>query len=98
MKLTLVHLKCVRKKKLDKNKSKKCQSNLVSEGELCWTTFCEDEELGLFCELGEATANGFTDDLIDSGPSIAILLHNESQLLITSVSLPLSSPISTCNG
>lgn len=42
--------------------------------------------------------NGSTDDRSASGPSAAILLHNASQLLITSVSLPLNSPTSTCNG
>lgn len=36
-------------------------------------------------------------DRSDSGPSELILLHNESQLLITSVNRPLSSPSSTCN-
>ena len=47
--------------------------------------------------VAAVTTNGFTDDRRDWGPSAAILLHNASQLLITLVNLPLSSPISTCN-
>lgn len=41
--------------------------------------------------------NGLIVDRSDSGPSASILLHNASQLLITSVNLPFNSPSSTCN-
>lgn len=69
------------------------QSNLGSWG--CGFVFestCGEDELQ---EDLVATTNGLIDDRRDSGPSEAILLHNASQLLITSVNLPLSSPIST---
>lgn len=50
----------------------------------------------ILTESGDAREKGVTVDLKDSGPSELILLHNVSQLLITSVNLPLSSPSSTC--
>jgi hypothetical protein len=50
----------------------------------------------ILTESGDAREKGATVDLRDSGPSELILLHNVSQLLITSVNLPLSSPSSTC--
>lgn len=48
-------------------------------------------------DLVVLATNGVTDDRRDSGPSNSILLHRASQLLMTSVNLPLSSPSSTCN-
>ncbi|PIA28106.1 hypothetical protein AQUCO_07200023v1 [Aquilegia coerulea] len=58
----------------------------------------KDEEILSDSRSEIESENGFTDDRSDSGPSVAILLHKASQLLITSVSLPFSSPTSTCNG
>ena len=57
----------------------------------------KEDEVELISESAVAIVNGLTDERRDSGPSEAILLHSASQLLITSVNLPLSSPMSTCN-
>jgi len=74
------------------------ESNLASvDGGVLFRSFGKEEEPGLISESAVAIANGLIDDRRGSGPSEAILLHNASQLLITSVNLPLSSPISTCN-
>lgn len=72
------------------------QFNLGSGG--CGSVFkatCSEDELQDDPVSAVARTNGLIDDRRDSGPSEAILLHNASQLLITSVNLPLSSPIST---
>jgi hypothetical protein len=42
--------------------------------------------------------NGSTYDCKLCGPSAGILLHNASQLLMTSVNLPFNSPTSICSG
>uniref|UniRef100_A0A2P2JK98 Uncharacterized protein n=1 Tax=Rhizophora mucronata TaxID=61149 RepID=A0A2P2JK98_RHIMU len=59
-------------------------------------TLCTGDALQVTSESTAAT-NGLTEDRRGSGPSVAILLHNASQLLTTSVNLPFSSPISICN-
>ena len=81
------------------HKNQTCWSNYSSvEGGFVPETVCKlDDELKQFPLSAVEIAKGLTDDRRDSGPSAAILLHNASQLLITSVNLPLSSPISTCN-
>lgn len=74
----------------------KNQPNLGSWG--CGFVFkstCWEDELQDDPESVVATTNGSIDNRRDSGPSEEILLHIASQLLITSVNLPLSSPIST---
>lgn len=76
-----------------------CYSNYYSaEGGLVFfVTVCKLVELEQISWSALAIAKGLIDDRRGSGPSAAILLHRASQLLITSVNLPLSSPISTCN-
>lgn len=56
-----------------------------------------EEELVVAFRSVAAAANGLTKERSGLGPPEAILLHKLSQLLITSVSLPFSSPSSTCN-
>lgn len=76
------------------------QSNLdTPDGRLWSGSLCTSDELELDWISGPVvlTANGLMDDRRDSGPSTDILRHSASQLLMTSVNLPLSSPISTCN-
>ena len=64
-----------------------------------YSSCSEDRVIVVFIltESGGARVNGVTVDLRDWGPSALSLLHKVSQLLITSVNLPLSSPSSTCN-
>lgn len=64
-----------------------------------WVVFkssCEDES-ELMSVWAVAKVTGLIDERSDSGPSLAILLQSASQLLITSVNRPFSSPISTCS-
>lgn len=61
-------------------------------------SLCKESDLRASSGFTEATTvNGLIEDRSDSGPSDSILLHNASQLLITSVNLPFNSPSSTCN-
>ena len=82
---------------LDVYKKQTCQSNYSSEGGFLIKLVCKLGELDKISWSVLAIVKGLIDDLRDSGPSAVILLHSASQLLITSVSRPLSSPISTCN-
>jgi len=80
------------------SKNQTWYSNYSSaEGGFIFETVRKVDELEPVSWSAEAIEKGFIDDRRDSEPSASILLHNASQLLITSVSLPLSSPISTCN-
>ena len=80
------------------SKNQNCWSDYSSaEGEFVFETVRKLDELEQVSWSVVAIAKGLIDDRRDSGPSDAILLHSASQLLITSVNLPLSSPISTCN-
>lgn len=89
-------MKCKKKQKIYTEKAKS-QSSLPSvELDSSLSSFCNEDELQLTSDLVVVTASGLIDALSESGPSAAILLHSASQLLITSVNLPLSSPISTC--
>ncbi|WVZ09258.1 hypothetical protein V8G54_013788 [Vigna mungo] len=73
------------------------KSNYSSaEGGFILETVGKVDELEPVFWSAVAIEKGLIDDRRDSEPSVSILLHNASQLLITSVNLPLSSPISTC--
>lgn len=85
-------------KYLYKKEGMQNQSNLVSaEGRLGVGSLCRSDDVDWSSWWAVQITNGLTDDRRDSGASADILLHTASQLLITSVNLPLSSPISTCN-